>query len=195
MRMIGPCIAIEPTTVIEYDQKVISFINGLTGSNETLRRISRTSSRRIALSRLVQDWRALKHSRDLIEFSDQVRLATKIVVDFPQVAEEIRSRFSIALLDEYQDTSISQRILLETLFSDGFPVTAVGDPCQAIYGWRGASVENINSFPQQFQNVDKQDAAVYPLSANRRSGVQILELANLISENLKNKCRKHEYIS
>jgi DNA helicase-2/ATP-dependent DNA helicase PcrA len=178
-------LAIEPTTVIEYDQKIISFINGLTNSNGALRKISRTSSKRIALAHLVQDWRALKHSRELIEFSDQVRLATKIVVDFPQVAGEIRSRFSIALLDEYQDTSISQRILLETIFSDGFPVTAVGDPCQAIYGWRGASVENINSFPQQFQNVDKQDASVYPLSANRRSGVQILELANLISENLR----------
>lgn len=178
-------LAIEPTTVIEYDQKVISFIEGLTSSNGALRKISRTSSKRIALCHLVQDWRALKHSRELIEFSDQVRLATKIVVEFPQVASEIRSRFAIALLDEYQDTSISQRILLETIFSDGFPVTAVGDPCQAIYGWRGASVENINSFPRQFQNVDKQNASVYPLSANRRSGVQILELANLISENLR----------
>jgi DNA helicase-2/ATP-dependent DNA helicase PcrA len=178
-------LAIEPTTVIEYDQKLMDFINGLTGSNETMRKISRTSSRRIALSQLVQDWRELKHARELIEFSDQVRLATKIVIEFPEVANEIRSRFSIALLDEYQDTSISQRILLETIFSDGFPVTAVGDPCQAIYGWRGASVENINSFPQQFQNAHKQDAAVYPLSANRRSGVQILELANLISENLR----------
>jgi len=178
-------LAIEPNAVIEYDKKLISYIVGLTGSNATLRRITRTSARRIALSHLVQDWRELKNSRDLIEFSDQVRLATKIVIEFPEVAKEIRSRFSIALLDEYQDTSISQRILLETIFSDGFPVTAVGDPCQAIYGWRGASVENINSFPQQFQNVDHQDASVYPLSANRRSGVQILELANLISENLR----------
>ena len=178
-------LAIEPATVIEYDQKVIDYIGGLTGSNATLRRISRTSARRIALSHLVEDWRDLKLSRELIEFSDQVRLATKIVIEFPQVANEIRSRFSIALLDEYQDTSISQRILLETIFSDGFPVTAVGDPCQAIYGWRGASVENINSFPQQFQNIDNKDASVYPLSANRRSGVQILELANVISENLR----------
>lgn len=178
-------LAIEPTLVIEYDKKVIDYIAGLTNSNETLRKISRTSARRIALSHLVQDWRALKHSRELIEFSDQVRLATKIVLKFPQVASEIRSRFAIALLDEYQDTSISQRILLETIFSDGFPVTAVGDPCQAIYGWRGASVENINSFPQQFPNIDNQDASVYPLSANRRSGIQILELANLISENLR----------
>ena len=138
-----------------------------------------------SLRALVQDWRELKKERELIEFSDQVRLATKIVTQFPQVAMQIRSRFEIALLDEYQDTSISQRILLETIFSGGFPVTAVGDPCQAIYGWRGASVENINSFPRQFRTKDDQPASVYPLSANRRSGVQILELANLISENLR----------
>ncbi len=178
-------LAIDPNEVIEYDQKLIAYVAGLTGTNATLRKITSTSGKRIVLSHLVQDWRALKQSRELIEFSDQVRLATKIVTEFPHVAGEIRSRFAIALLDEYQDTSISQRILLETIFSKGFPVTAVGDPCQAIYGWRGASVENINSFPQQFQTVNNQSASVYPLSANRRSGVQILELANLISENLR----------
>ena len=178
-------LAIDPAQVIEYDLKLISYVAGLQGSNASLRRIASTSGRRIALSRLVQDWRELKEERELIEFSDQVRLATKIVTQFPQVAMQIRSRFEIALLDEYQDTSIGQRILLETIFSGGFPVTAVGDPCQAIYGWRGASVENINSFPRQFRTKDDQPASVYPLSANRRSGIQILELANLISENLR----------
>ena len=178
-------LAIDPASVIEYDQKLISYVAGLHGSNASLRKIASTSGRRIALARMVQDWRELKKERQLIEFSDQVRLATKIVTQFPQVAMQIRSRFEIALLDEYQDTSISQRILLETIFSGGFPVTAVGDPCQAIYGWRGASVENINSFPRQFRTKDDQPASVYPLSANRRSGVQILELANLISENLR----------
>jgi DNA helicase-2/ATP-dependent DNA helicase PcrA len=178
-------LSIEPNSVIEYDQKLIAYIAGLTGTNATLRKIASTSSKRIVLSHIVQDWRELKESRELVEFSDQVRLATKIVTEFPQVAAEIRSRFAIALLDEYQDTSISQRMLLEAIFSRGFPVTAVGDPCQAIYGWRGASVENINSFPEQFRSVDNLKAGVYPLSANRRSGVQILELANLISENLR----------
>jgi DNA helicase-2/ATP-dependent DNA helicase PcrA len=178
-------LAIDPASVIEYDLKLISYVAGLHGSNASLRKIASTSGRRIALARMVQDWRELKKERQLIEFSDQVRLATKIVTQFPQVAMQIRSRFEIALLDEYQDTSISQRILLETIFSGGFPVTAVGDPCQAIYGWRGASVENINSFPRQFRTKDDQPASVYPLSANRRSGVQILELANLISENLR----------
>jgi len=178
-------LAITPEAVIEYDRNLIKYLAGLTGSNQTLRGIASISARRITLSQLVLEWRELKASRNLLEFSDQVRLATSIVTQFPEVAAQIRARFSIALLDEYQDTSISQRILLETIFSQGFPVTAVGDPCQAIYGWRGASVENINSFPHQFQTRENRDASVYPLSANRRSGVQILELANLISENLR----------
>ena len=56
----------------------------------------------------------------------------------------------MVLLDEYQDTSVAQRLLLTALFvgvRPGHPVTAVGDPCQAIYGWRGASVGNIDAFP------------------------------------------------
>ena len=112
-------LAIDPEQVIEYDLKLISYVAGLRGSNASLRKIVSTSGRRIALSRLVQDWRELKKERELIEFSDQVRLATQIVSQFPQVAMQIRSRFEIALLDEYQDTSISQRILLETIFSGG----------------------------------------------------------------------------
>lgn len=178
-------LAIDPKRVIEYDLKLVAYVAGLRGSNRSLEKITSTSGRRIALSHLVQDWRELKEERELIEFSDQVRLATKIVTQFPQVAMQIRSRFEIALLDEYQDTSIGQRILLQSIFSGGFPVTAVGDPCQAIYGWRGASVDNINNFPRQFMTKNDRPANVYPLSANRRSGIQILELANLISENLR----------
>ena len=62
-----------------------------------------------------------------------------------------RDAFRVVLLDEYQDTSVAQARLLRALFSGpddetgrGHPVTAVGDPCQAIYGWRGASVSNID---------------------------------------------------
>ena len=56
----------------------------------------------------------------------------------------------VVLLDEYQDTSIAQRVLLQRIFGEGHPVMAVGDPCQAIYGWRGASVDNIEDFPEHF---------------------------------------------
>src|SRR5690606_10232002 len=61
-----------------------------------------------------------------------------------------RSRFSVVLLDEYQDTSQAQLVLLKSLFGGGHPVTAVGDPCQSIYGWRGASAGNLLRFAHDF---------------------------------------------
>ena len=54
------------------------------------------------------------------------------------------------LLDEYQDTSHAQVVLLHALFGGGHPVTAVGDPCQSIYGWRGASAGTLDRFPTEF---------------------------------------------
>lgn len=88
------------------------------------------------------------------------------------------------LLDEYQDTSVAQRLLLSALFGDGpggttgHAVTAVGDPCQAIYGWRGASVANLDDFPLHFPHADGAPATRYSLSENRRSGGRLLHLAN-----------------
>ena len=61
---------------------------------------------------------------------------------------------------------------------DGHPVTAVGDPCQAIYGWRGASVANLDEFPEHFPNADGSPARRYVLSVNRRCGSRILAAAN-----------------
>ena len=56
----------------------------------------------------------------------------------------------MVLLDEYQDTSHAQLVLLRALFGGGHPVTAVGDPCQSIYGWRGASAGNLRRFAADF---------------------------------------------
>ena len=57
-------------------------------------------------------------------------------------------------------------------------MTAVGDPCQAIYGWRGASVANLDEFPEHFPNADGTPAPRYVLSVNRRCGSKILAAAN-----------------
>ncbi len=64
----------------------------------------------------------------------------------------------MVLLDEYQDTSHAQVVLLQSLFGDGHPVTAVGDPCQSIYGWRGASAGTLDRFPAAFPRLDGTDA-------------------------------------
>ena len=112
------------------------------------------SAERLELLGLVEDYQQLKRKLGVVEFADQLREAVRLVTLVPGVGEEIRSRFKVVLLDEYQDTSAAQAKLLSTLFTGtvsspamGFPVTAVGDPYQAIYGWRGAAAGNILEFP------------------------------------------------
>ena len=76
-------------------------------------------------------------------------------------------------------------MLLTRLFGGGHPVTAVGDPFQAIYGWRGASVANIDDFPIHFAADDGRSATSYALPVSYRSGGRLLDLANTLAEELR----------
>ncbi len=91
----------------------------------------------------------------------------------------------MVLLDEYQDTSHAQVVLLQSLFGDGHPVTAVGDPCQAIYGWRGASAGTLDRFPTQFPTTDGRPAPVRQLTTSWRNRPEILAVANALAEPLR----------
>ena len=108
---------------------------------------------RLELASLVRDYQDLKRRLGLVEFADQMAIAARLAIEVPQVSSAMRSAFRVVLLDEYQDTSAAQAIMLRGLFSGltakdgrGHPVTAVGDPFQAIYGWRGAAASNILTF-------------------------------------------------
>ncbi len=106
--------------------------------------------RRRELMALVVAYRRLKRDLGLMDFSDQIELGARLAVEQPDVGVLERERFKVVLLDEYQDTSVAQATMLSRLFSGGHAVTAVGDPNQAIYGWRGASVSNILHFADTF---------------------------------------------
>ncbi len=99
---------------------------------------------------LVADYRERKRAAEALDFGDQVAIAARLAREVPEVAAGERARFRVVLLDEYQDTSYAQLALLGALFGDGHPVTAVGDPHQSIYGWRGASAGGISRFPETF---------------------------------------------
>ena len=105
-----------------------------------------------------------------MDFSDQIELGARLAVEQPEVGALERERFRVVLLDEYQDTSVAQATMLSRLFSGRAPgwhaVTAVGDPNQAIYGWRGASVSNILHFADTFPAAD--GGAVPTLPAHRQ---------------------------
>ncbi len=146
--------------------------------------------RRAELLGLVEAYRGLKDHLGLMDFSDQIALAARLAQQCPEVGALERAKFKIVLLDEYQDTSVAQALMLSRLFSGpdaatglGHPVTAVGDPNQAIYGWRGASVSNILEFAQDFPARDGRPTT-YPLTVNRRSDERILATANHLAAEL-----------
>ena len=123
-----------------------------------------------------------KASRGLVEYSDQVSLALTATERVAKVADELRSRFAVVLLDEYQDTSVVQTRLLKRLFRD-HAVMAVGDPHQSIYGWRGASAANLGGFPADFSSRPA-SVARFELSTSWRNGHAILAAANALVEKL-----------
>lgn len=142
---------------------------------------------RLDLTGLAADYRAEKRARDLLDFGDQIALSATLAQDRAEVGAILRDQYRVVLLDEYQDTSVAQRLLLAGLFGGGtgHAVTAVGDPCQAIYGWRGASVANLDDFPRHFAYADGRPADRYSLSENRRSGGRLLDLANTLAVELR----------
>lgn len=146
--------------------------------------------RRAELLELVAGYRRLKADLGLMDFGDQIALAARLVDEQPDVGVVERGRFKVVLLDEYQDTSVAQATMLARLFSGsdvdsglGHPVMAVGDPNQAIYGWRGASVSNILNFAETFPAAHGEPGRL-PLTVNRRSDRRILDVANRLAEPL-----------
>ncbi len=147
---------------------------------------------RLELASLVSDYQQLKWRLGLVEFADQMAIAARLAVEVPQVSSSLRQTFRVVLLDEYQDTSAAQAIMLRGLFSGrtpsegmGHPVTAVGDPFQAIYGWRGAAASNILQFADEFKTSQGQRSRRFALTVNRRSGQTILDVANVLSRPLR----------
>ncbi|MFJ3976650.1 UvrD-helicase domain-containing protein [Streptomyces sp. NPDC090021] len=169
-----------PDALRAHDTGLLDTLAGTRLTNEDLRKVPEAVRGRLELLELVVRYRAAKRSRDLFDFSDQIALSAQLATTRPEVGALLREEFRVVLLDEYQDTSVAQRLLLSGLFGagTGHAVTAVGDPCQAIYGWRGASVANLDDFPEHFPHADGTPATRLSLSENRRSGGRLLDLAN-----------------
>ncbi|PCG82180.1 ATP-dependent DNA helicase [Streptomyces sp. WZ.A104] len=188
---------VRPRALDTYDTELLRTLEHAKLSNADLRKIPETAEARRSLLALTERYRSAKRSRDLIDFGDQIALSAELALTRPEVGEILRDEFRVVLLDEYQDTSVAQRLLLSALFGGGtgpgaaghpptgHAVTAVGDPCQAIYGWRGASVANLDDFPEHFPHADGIPATRYSLSENRRSGGRLLQLANGLAEPLR----------
>ncbi|MEV0229840.1 ATP-dependent DNA helicase [Nonomuraea sp. NPDC050786] len=139
---------------------------------------------------LVEAYERLKRAREVIDYGDQMSLAARIAANHKEVGEIERARYSVVLLDEYQDTSHAQLVLLRSLYGGGHPVTAVGDPCQSIYGWRGASAGNLRRFPRDFRTSTGDAAEVRQLSVSFRNGDRVLDVAARVQLPLRMEARE-----
>jgi DNA helicase II / ATP-dependent DNA helicase PcrA len=150
-----------------------------------VRRVLETQRAREQLLPLVDRYMAAKKAREVLDHGDQVELAARIAARHPEVGAAERGRYHVVLLDEYQDTSHAQLVLLRALFGGGHPVTAVGDPCQSIYGWRGASAGNLRRFTHDFPPRSGGRAPVRLLSTSFRNTGRVLDAAARLQAELR----------
>ncbi|VXB02191.1 DNA helicase UvrD [Arthrobacter sp. 9V] len=145
---------------------------------------------RASVADMVVRYQETKRQRGVLDFGDLVALAARIASDIPLAATTERARYKVVLLDEFQDTSHAQLVLFSRLFGQGHAVTAVGDPNQSIYGFRGASAGQLFHFVQEFpvrqaeQPGGEASYSVAPtsyLTTAWRNGRNILQAANTIA--------------
>ena len=158
----------------------MNHLEAVTGSNEVVRDALETVSERIAMLPMVKKLDQHRVETGQLTFNDQMSFAAKLAESFPEISEIEKSRYKVVLLDEYQDTSYSQVRFLSSLFGAGHCVTAVGDPNQAIYGWRGASAETLASFGDDFGGNCEQ----FDLLTTWRNDKKILEFSNRIIDQI-----------
>ncbi|OBH35306.1 ATP-dependent DNA helicase [Mycobacterium sp. E183] len=155
------------------------------GPSQWLRRLSDTQTQRAELGPLLDALGERMRAAKAMDFGVQMACAARLAADYPRVGEELRGRYRVVLLDEYQDTGHAQRVALSALFGggvdDGLALTAVGDPIQSIYGWRGASATNLPRFTTDFPLSDGTPAPVLELRTSWRNPPSTLRLANAIS--------------
>ncbi|MFO1275244.1 MAG: UvrD-helicase domain-containing protein [Sphaerotilus natans] len=108
-----------------------------------------------------------------VDFDDLIGLPLKLLQQHEEAREKWRRTLRHVLVDEYQDTNATQYELLKALVGEQGIFTAVGDDDQSIYGWRGATIENLKRLPQDYPNLK-----VIPLEQNYRSTGAILTAAN-----------------
>ena len=169
------------------DEEVLQQLSQMTGAtNEETRRVAKVLNQRITMLPMVTAFIESRRKSGELSYDDQIALAADIAVNFPDVGVLERGKYPVVLLDEYQDTSQSQVRMLAALFGGGHPVTAVGDPCQSIYTWRGASAGTIGVFNKNFPKAaGAKGKDVYELLTTYRNDKAILELANEISDGVR----------
>ena len=134
-----------------------------------------------AYAKIYDRYDATLRAYQAVDFDDLIRLPAELLDTNAELREKWQNRLRHILIDEYQDTNIAQYRLLQKLTGVRAAFTAVGDDDQAIYGWRGASADNLKQLREDYPHLH-----VVKLEQNYRSTIRILKAANsLISNNPK----------
>ena len=135
----------------------------------------------LRIARAYMEYQATLEGYQAVDFDDLIRLPLKLLRQDEEARRLWQEKLRYFLVDEYQDTNVAQYALLKELVGNRTGLTAVGDDDQSIYGWRGASLENLKRLGQDFPNL-----TVIKLEQNYRSTRTILHAANtLIAKNPK----------
>ena len=135
-------------------------------------RAAQDDDERVA-ARVMQRYEERLAAYQAVDFDDLIGLPVKLLQRDAEARAKWQDTFRHVLVDEYQDTNAVQYELLKLLVGERTPFTAVGDDDQSIYGWRGATVDNLKRLPQEYPKLK-----VIPLEQNYRSTGAILRAAN-----------------
>ena len=180
LAIIQQALATTDRKLLRAAQSTISlWKNAMAGPDEAAALAADENERQFA--RAYRDYAATLAAYQAVDFDDLILLPVKLLREHPEVAQAWRERLRYLLVDEYQDTNACQYELLKLLTGPREAFTAVGDDDQSIYGWRGATLENLKRLGEDFPRLK-----VIKLEQNYRSSVTILQAANrLIAHNPK----------
>lgn len=124
---------------------------------------------------IYKKYQQILKNQNMVDFDDLLLFVVQIWEEFPDVLKKYQEQYRFILVDEYQDTNSVQSRLLELLAGEHKNICVVGDDDQSIYGWRGAEIEHIISFPIHYPG-----AKIVKLETNYRSTGVILKAANAV---------------
>jgi DNA helicase-2/ATP-dependent DNA helicase PcrA len=137
------------------------------------------------LAKIYARYQGILSENNALDFDDLLMKTAFLLRDCPDVCSELGNRFKFLLIDEYQDTNYAQYNIAKALASAHNNICVTGDPDQSIYHWRGADIRNILAFENDWPN-----AAVVKLEENFRSKPEILEIADRLIANNRNRKQK-----
>ena len=134
--------------------------------------------KKLTVSKIYKEYQSRLKSADALDFDDIIMLTVRLFEEEPDVLEHYRNLYKYIMVDEYQDTNMAQYRLVSLLADKYRNLCVVGDDDQSIYRFRGATIENILSFEDQFEN-----CKTIKLEQNYRSTQMILDAANSVISN------------